>query len=243
MAETGGVASGGGQHDYSNLEVVPTHDYSNVGANKNDKIAFVPCRDHDKLVVPPQPYDAAHYDQGNHGPWSASTAIGWGDHVGGPGGDIATTKEERILGLKRRIFYIVLGIGLLLAAIGIGVGVGVGVSTRSRNDAGAEAAASSSSSQSATATSSTSQATPTLQSGGNGGRCTSGWGGDCTCLDENACAATWNGTSLTGHKPNWPCPNDPPSIKACYVHPCKGGSQPNSRCHWKEGCAERDQGK
>jgi hypothetical protein len=53
MAETGGVASGGGQHDHSNLEVVPTHDYSNVGANKNDKIAFVPCRDHDKLVVPP----------------------------------------------------------------------------------------------------------------------------------------------------------------------------------------------
>lgn len=150
MAAMGSLASGADHHDHSTLEVVPTHDYDRIAFNKNDKIAFVPCHEHDKVFVPPQPNDAAHYHQGNFGPWSPQTTLTqsgsvWGGATATSGGDVGTEKREKILGLKRRIFFAVLGIIALLVAIGIGVGIGVGVSTRSTNNAEAEAAANASS--------------------------------------------------------------------------------------------------
>lgn len=296
MAEMGSLAGGAGNYDHSTLEVVPTQDYGKVAFNKNDKVAFVPFHEHDKMAVPPQPYDdAVHYHQANVDPqpyddaahyhqtnaaglWRPQTleqsGSAWDGDAGASGG-VGTEKREgiRILGLKRRVFFIVLGIVALLVAIGVGVGVGVGVSTRSTSNAEADTAASStsqtasttltqtpgtatSSVQSATATSaseastsrsstsSASQSTPSRQViGGVNGRCTENWGSDCICLDENVCVDKWNGTSQTGNRPDWPCPNDPIYVKACYVQPCMDALQPSSRCLWREECAELDPGK
>ncbi|KAK4232819.1 hypothetical protein C8A03DRAFT_39542 [Achaetomium macrosporum] len=256
MTEIGVLAGGAGQHDHSTLEVVPTQYYGKVAFNKNDKVAFVPCREHDKVVVPPKSYIAADYDQAqaNRGPWSPQTPLAlsrsaWDGDAGGLGGDVGTEKRERILGLKRWV-AIVLGVTSLVA-IGVAVGAGVGVLTRSRNNAEAEAAASQSvtatsawrTSTSGSPTSSAPQSTAFRQVGGVGGRCSDNWGSDCICLDENVCAGTWNGIAKTGLRPNWPCPNDPVNIKGCYVQPCRGASQPSSRCLWREGCVEADPGK
>ncbi|KAH6857050.1 hypothetical protein B0I37DRAFT_89272 [Chaetomium sp. MPI-CAGE-AT-0009] len=291
MADMGRLAGGAGHNDHSTLEVVHTQDYNNVAFNKNDKVAFVPSHEHDKIAVPPQAYDdAAYYHQPNSGAWRpqtettpatvAQSGYTWDGDARAPGGDVGTGKKERILGLKRWVFFTVMGIVLfIVVAVGVGVGVGVGVSaTRSTSNAEAGAAASStsdtaalstasttsmqtpetatSSVQSATATSasrastgsrsSTSSATRSTPSrqlvGGFNGRCTENWGSDCICLDENVCASTWNGTAQTGRKPDWPCPNDPVYVKACYVQPCKDASQPSSRCLWREDCAELDPG-
>ncbi|EAQ93796.1 predicted protein [Chaetomium globosum CBS 148.51] len=266
MAEMGSLAGSADHNHHSTLEVVPAQDSSKLAFNKNDKVAFVPSHEHDKIAVPPQPYDdASHYQQADAGHWrpqSTPTQDGytWDGDASDPwaaGEGVGTEKKERILGLKRWVFFAVLGIAALLVAIGVGVGVGVGVSTRPTSNAEADAAASSTSDagipattsgQSATATSrsptsSAPQSTPSRQVGGVGGRCSENWGSDCICLDETVCSTAWNGTAQTGRKPDWPCPNDPASIKACYVQPCKNAAQLSSRCLWREDCAELDPGK
>lgn len=48
---------------------------------------------------------------------------------------------------------------------------------------------------------------------------------------------------MTGTKGNWPCPNDPPEIRGCFIQPCKGTPQPGSQCAWTEACLEEDPGK
>jgi hypothetical protein len=295
MAEIGSQAGGAGNYQHSTLEVVPTQDYGKVASDKNDKVAFVPYHEHDKIAVPPQSYDdaahyhQAHYNQANYhqandGVWSPQTTLAqsgsaWDGDAGASGG-VGTEKREevRILGLKRWVFFTILGIVALLVAIGVGVGVGVGVSTRSTNNAEAAAADSSTShttalptayttsietpgtapssvqsrtatsaSQSPSSRSSTSsapQSTPSRQVvGGFNGRCTDNWGNDCICLDEKVCVDKWNGTAQTGNRPDWPCPNDPIYVKACYVQPCMNASQPTSQCLWREACAELDPGK
>ncbi|KAH6651311.1 hypothetical protein F5144DRAFT_559088 [Chaetomium tenue] len=255
------------------LEVVPAQDYSKLAFNKNDKVAFVPYHEHDKIAVPPQSYDdTAHYHQADSAHWGlqptpTQDGYTWDGDAPDPwatGEGVGTEKKKRIIGLKRWVFFTVLGIAALLVAIGVGVGVGVGVSTRSTNNAEADAAASTTSMQisetatssvqgstassasqasaSRSSTSSAPQSTPSRQVGGIGGRCSENWGSDCICLDQTVCANTWNGTVQTGRKPDWPCPNDPVAVKACYVQPCKNAAQLSSRCLWREDCAELDPG-
>ncbi|KAK3290956.1 uncharacterized protein B0H64DRAFT_50109 [Chaetomium fimeti] len=164
VAEMGSLAGGPDRYyDHSNLEVVPNQNHGNVAFNKNDKVAFVPSHEHDKIIVPPQPYDdASHYHQANPSLWRPQTTLAqsgsaWYGDAGASGGDMGTGKREgiRILGLKRWVFFTVLGVVAFAVAIGVGVGVGVGVSTRSTSNTEAAAAASSTSDTAAISTAST----------------------------------------------------------------------------------------
>ena len=146
MAETHGPAGrdGPGGHDHSTLEVVPDHDYDRAAFGRNDKIAYVPSRENDKVVVEP-PYDPVYPEQSHPEPYSPQTTLAQGGSAWE--GDAWTTgadqgakkKRERICGLKRRTFFIMLWVVSILVAIGVGVGTGVGVSLRSSNGSGAEA--------------------------------------------------------------------------------------------------------
>ncbi|KAK4034519.1 hypothetical protein C8A01DRAFT_18690 [Parachaetomium inaequale] len=169
MAETYGPAGRDGQlhvggqihgpngPDHSTLEVVPSHDYDRAAFGRNDKIAYVPSRENDKVVVEP-PYEHVYPEQVHPGPYSPQTRLAQGGSAWdgdawttGMGGDPGTGKRERICGLKRRTFFIVLWVVSILVAIGVGVGTGVGVSLHSSNNSsGTEADATASGADMAT---------------------------------------------------------------------------------------------
>ena len=45
-------------------------------------------------------------------------------------------EESRILGIRRRVFFMWLGLLLLFVALGVGIGTGVGVGMKNRNNGG-----------------------------------------------------------------------------------------------------------
>ncbi|KAK4248557.1 hypothetical protein C7999DRAFT_31050 [Corynascus novoguineensis] len=144
MAEMRDPAGGGDglSPGHSTLEVVSGHNHDRAAAfGKNDKVAYTPARENDKVVVDQQLPDAqkpltpgAYGDQHQHGPYSPQTTYtqgGWDDStVRGPS-MAGADENKKILGMKRRTFFILLWVVSILAAIGVGVGVGVGVSRRS----------------------------------------------------------------------------------------------------------------
>jgi hypothetical protein len=68
-----------------------------------------------------------------------------------------------------------------------------------------------------------------------GGRCSSGWGDDCICLDYKDCRDKWGGQPHSGSPGNKPCPNDPDHIRGCIVKPCHGQGK-GTQCLWKNSC-------
>lgn len=71
-----------------------------------------------------------------------------------------------------------------------------------------------------------------------GGRCSSGWGNSCICLDANQCVSKYRGFAVAGSPGNWPCPSDPNNVVACYVSPCPKASS-STFCTWRNGCKKQ----
>ncbi|KAL2150665.1 hypothetical protein VTH82DRAFT_7228 [Thermothelomyces myriococcoides] len=145
MADVRDPAGAVGKPDHSTLEVVEGPDQDKASFNKNDKVAYVPSRGDDKMVVQhdagaPKPVTTTpsdHPDQCSSPQTTfAAGASTWdGDAFSareppGTGGG----KSKKILGLRRRTFFILMWALSFLVAIGIGVGVGVGVSMHSNNN-------------------------------------------------------------------------------------------------------------
>lgn len=128
-------------HPHSDLEVVPDGaDYDKTA------IPSSPYSHHDKILVPQQPYyqkevvEQNAYPVGgdgynNNNPAPAAAGHGNGDAIAAL---IAPppTRREKILGLRRKIFFILVWIISIALAIAIGVGAGVGASS-SRNNSSA----------------------------------------------------------------------------------------------------------
>ena len=68
-----------------------------------------------------------------------------------------------------------------------------------------------------------------------GGHCAPDWFLNCICLDEGVCRS-YGGTPNPGSPGNWPCPDDPNNVMACYVAPCPeiGGG---TGCGWRDLCS------
>lgn len=228
MTKMGAPGPGARQPDHSIPEVLPTQYHGKVDFDPTDKVAFFPYREHDKVVAAsPQPDlipapssqpdlipapspDNRTVTDGD--PWSTRTfsqgGSTWDGNTARSEHQETEKRDDRICGLKRWIFFLILAIAALLVGIGVGVGVGVGVSARTRSsDAQADTVSSSTSSQSSSAsatgsttatttpstssTSSAPQSTASHQIGGAQGRCVDSWGPTCICLDQNACNVTW----------------------------------------------------
>ncbi|KAL2187594.1 hypothetical protein L209DRAFT_753642 [Thermothelomyces heterothallicus CBS 203.75] len=148
MADARDPAGAVGQPDHSTLEVFEGHYHDKAVFGKNDKVAYVPSREDYKVVVQ-QGTDArkpatpgAYSDQNQPEQYSPQTTYAPGASAWE--GDAFSSREppqtdgggKKVLGLKRRAFFIVMWVASLLVAIGIGVGVGVGVSMRSSSGSG-----------------------------------------------------------------------------------------------------------
>ena len=143
-------------HPHSDLEVVPD-------AADSDKYAVLssPYSPHDKILVPQQPYyqkevvEQNAYGVGgyninnnnanyNNSPAAAVPAAGYanGDEGQGAAAPIPPTgRREKILGLRRKTFFILVWVISIALAIAIGVGAGVGASSSRNNNTAAAAAA------------------------------------------------------------------------------------------------------
>lgn len=128
-------------HPHSDLEVVPDGaDYDKTAVPSS------PYSHHDKILVPQQPYyqkevvepNAYGVDGGgyNKSPAAAVAGSGNGDAIAAL---IAPppTRREKILGLRRRTFFILVWIVSIALAIAIGVGAGVGASASRNNSSNA----------------------------------------------------------------------------------------------------------
>ncbi|KXX79944.1 hypothetical protein MMYC01_202304 [Madurella mycetomatis] len=117
---THGGGSAGPSHHYSTLEVVPAPDYDKEAIRQ-------PGSGYDKEVVQqpniPAPIDQKHY--------VLQTPIS----PGGPvwGGNVGAASEGRILGLKRRTFFIIAWVVSIVVAIAVGLGAGLGATMGSRS--------------------------------------------------------------------------------------------------------------
>ncbi|KAK0750030.1 hypothetical protein B0T18DRAFT_487786 [Schizothecium vesticola] len=147
-------------HPHSDLEVVPH-------AADSDKYAIPssPYSDHDKILVPQQPYyqkevveqnaygvggyynnnynTNTNNNNNNNSPAAAAAAgYGNGDEGQGAAAPIPPTgRREKILGLRRKTFFILVWVISIALAIAIGVGAGVGASASRNNNTAAAAAA------------------------------------------------------------------------------------------------------
>ncbi|KAK3311783.1 hypothetical protein B0H66DRAFT_602509 [Apodospora peruviana] len=117
---------GAGDMYYSTLEAVPTPDYAKE---------VVHNRDHDKEVVPQPAYiGAITSNEHSYQTQTPMTQRGAAWEAGAAGTD--NTSEPKILGLKRRTFFIVLWVVSIVIAIAVGVGAGLGATfgSSSRNN-------------------------------------------------------------------------------------------------------------
>jgi hypothetical protein len=134
-------------HPHSDLEVVP--DSANF-----DKIAIPssPYSHHDKILVPQQPYYQKEVVEQNaygvvgggynNSPEVAAAAAGYGNGSEGQGAAAPIPpagRREKILGLRRKTFFILVWVFSIALAIAIGVGAGVGASSSRNNNAAAAA--------------------------------------------------------------------------------------------------------
>ncbi|KAK1830407.1 hypothetical protein QBC39DRAFT_112222 [Podospora conica] len=124
-------------HPHSDLEVVPD------GGGNYDKFSIPssPYSDRDKILVPPQPYYQKELavEQNAYGPGGTDRGYNSPGAGYGNGDDGAALphpgRRQKILGLRRKTFFILVWIVSIALAIAIGVGAGVGASS-SRSDSG-----------------------------------------------------------------------------------------------------------
>lgn len=127
-------------HPHSDLEVVPDGaDYDKTAVSSS------PYSHHDKILVPPQPYYQKEVvEQNAYGAGSSpAAAAGYGNDGDAVAALIAPPppgrRREKILGLRRKTFFILVWIISIALAIAIGVGAGVGASSSRNNNASAAA--------------------------------------------------------------------------------------------------------
>ncbi|KAK3374903.1 hypothetical protein B0H63DRAFT_260080 [Podospora didyma] len=132
---------GGGGHGHDHFHHQQQHHLHN---HSNPNVAYAggvpgasPYSDYSTITTPygfASPFDKQ--------PLVPPTSSAGGGNGGGGGGGIGGSlggaghwyQRERICGLKRQTFLVVLVIGIFLAVVGIAAGVGVGVATRKSSD-------------------------------------------------------------------------------------------------------------